>query len=307
MSSLVASQQKVASRIEKLVREKRLSEDQLLHLLYIFSREEKVKITRSQNCRLLRLERYGEDTIKKVTQFLDVVETTASSDSTIVKKEKGPIAAIETMSKRKAVAAAPTPTTTTQQQQKKVILRVPKRQAPERLPPVKMPAAHSAALSSLSDESAFSDVSALNDWLVQQTKLGKQARKIDPAICCPETTSTVMSLSDRQIPIKKKRKKTAKKRASQRVKEEEEEEEVEVVIPEEVSIPIAEEDEVILVGEEEGIEELADEEDEGADEADEVDEVDEEEEGDENADEDGADEDQSPAHSVADSDSGDSS
>lgn len=292
-SSLSAIQQKVASRIEKLLREKRLNENQLLHLLYIFSREEKVKITRSQNCRLLRIERYGEDTINRVTQFLDVVESLEASD--LIKKDSSGGSVEDTpviMSKRRSRTSHILASTKPVKKIARPIHRT-KKEA-ERLPSIQLPATISRQVSTLADEAASSDVSSLNEWLVQQTKRGKQARKIDPSICCPET-STTLCLADRQVPLKKKRKKTAKKRSSQKNKEEEEEEE-------EVELVIAKDnddvDEVVIIGEEDD-EIIADEE---ADE-DDVDIIDEDD--DDEDDEEPDDDEQSVGHSVVDSDSGD--
>lgn len=291
---LSATQQRVASRIEKLLREKRLNENQLLHLLYIFSREEKVKITRSQNCRLLRIERYSEDTINRVTQFLDVVESLDSSDL-IKKQPSGGAVEPTSMSKRKSKTPQAIATVT-----KKIIRPVQRKKQIERLPSIQHPSTISKHVSTLADESAFTDISALNDWLAQQTKCGKQARKVDPSICCPDG-STTLSLSDRQVPVKKKRKKTAKKRASQKNKEEEEEEEVEEVELVITKAEVPEVDEVIIVGDED---EVNAEEIEGEGDADEIDEeADIEDEEDENDDE--PDDEHSAGHSVVESESDD--
>jgi hypothetical protein len=68
---MAAIRQKVSSRIERLLKSKALNDDQLLHLLFIFSREEDVKITRNQARRLLRLEKYSDATINQVVRYRD--------------------------------------------------------------------------------------------------------------------------------------------------------------------------------------------------------------------------------------------
>jgi hypothetical protein len=273
---LAATQQKVAKRIEKLLREKRMNDNQLLHLLYIFSREEKVKITRSHHCRLLRVERYGEETLKNVIQFLDVVESLDSTDL-IPKKETQQRSSID-MSKRKSRISHHIPDSSAQ----RVVRPKIARKAPESLPRVEMPGMSSQPVRTMAGEDSASNVTALNEWMTQQIKRAKQARKMDPSICCPGSMST-LPVSDRQIPLKKKRKKTARKRALEKIKEDEE---IELIIStreyaddqeneideiedlEEVLIFGEEDDEEDPAGEDENID-LADDEDENEEEVEE--------------------------------------
>ena len=62
----------------------------------------------------------------------------------------------------------------------------------------------------------------LSAWLVEQTKRGKQAKKVDPGLCCPIMLTT-FTVDARQVPIKKKRKKTAAKKRKSKIMEEIEE------------------------------------------------------------------------------------
>lgn len=57
MSYSSSARQKIAKRIEKLTKEKALSEDQLLHLQFIFSRDDSVKILADRTRRLFRIDK----------------------------------------------------------------------------------------------------------------------------------------------------------------------------------------------------------------------------------------------------------
>jgi len=87
------------------------------------------------------------------------------------------------------------------------------------LPPVNPPALSKSTYSAADIEN---DAIA-SAWLVEQTRRGKQAKKLDPALCCPLMLTT-FTIDARQMLIKKKRKKTAKKRKSKIVEALEEEE-----------------------------------------------------------------------------------
>jgi|JI10StandDraft_1071094.scaffolds.fasta_scaffold22723_1 hypothetical protein len=52
-----SARQKIAMRIEKLTKQKALSEDQLLHLQFIFSRDDSVKILADRTRRLFRIDK----------------------------------------------------------------------------------------------------------------------------------------------------------------------------------------------------------------------------------------------------------
>jgi hypothetical protein len=56
-------------------------------------------------------------------------------------------------------------------------------------------------------------------WLVEQTKRSKQAKKVDPTLCCPVMLTT-LTMDARQSLVKKKRKKTAAKKRKSKIVEE---------------------------------------------------------------------------------------
>ena len=66
--------QTIVDKIESLNRQKRINESQMLHIFWILSQEEGVPITRSQTRRLIRLERYSDETILKLKEFLIEIE-----------------------------------------------------------------------------------------------------------------------------------------------------------------------------------------------------------------------------------------
>lgn len=216
MSSV--NRHKIVTRVEKLIKDKALTEDQLLHLLYIFSREDKVKITANQTRRLFRLEKYSDDTIKNVLQFLDVAETQRivgpENPVQVIKPSIHQNPPIEEMSKR------------AREVKKKLLITQPLIEVKETLPLILPPVGDEIQANDIGVAANVENKSVLSSWLVEQTKRGKQAKKIDPQLCCP-TMLSVLSTNNRQLPPKK-RKKTSKKKLAARVESEESEAECEI-------------------------------------------------------------------------------
>lgn len=223
----------VAEKIESLIRQRKMGDDQLLHLMWLFAQEENIKITRSQTRRLLRLEKYSDETIKKVTDFLTEVEkypvvknfqpigVSSGSSSSTTTSSKGYInenVAEQEMKKRKVVAQLRQRV----QQQSQTGLRLPRARPEEEN-------------GNQSGQTAFSDANVLSGWLVQQMKFTKAAKKIKPTLAAPVGTATALPISVRVVPKKKKRKPrkkgVTKKRKEEEEQEEEEEEQV-VTVPE---------------------------------------------------------------------------
>jgi len=216
----------VAEKIETLIRQKKMGDDQLMHLMWLFAQEENIKITRSQTRRLLRLEKYSEETIKKVIDFLSEVEkypvaknlqqtgaaaaTNTNNPTNVPKGYINENVAEQEMKKRKVVAQLRQRV----QQQSQTGLRLPKARPEEE---------NGQQLS----QTAFSDALVLSGWLVQQMKFTKAAKKIKPTLAAPIGTATALPISVRVVPKKKKRKPRKKSAAPKKRKEDEEQQEEE--------------------------------------------------------------------------------
>jgi hypothetical protein len=214
----------VADKIETLIRQKRLSDDQLLHLMWIFAQEENVKISRSETCRLLLLERYNDDTIKKVMDFLSEIEkipvaknlqpagSASSSTTTLVNNTITREREVEEMKKRKIVG--------------ELRQRVQDRPTNGRLPRA-TPEEDNRRADVGHGHHTFSEAHVLSGWLVQQLKYTKAAKKTKPTLVAPTGTATALPLAARIVPKKKKRKPRKKNISSKKRKDEEEEEQEE--------------------------------------------------------------------------------
>lgn len=181
---------------------------------------------------------------------------------------------------------------------------------PPVLPPIDSKSSYSAA--------DIENDAILSAWLVEQTKRGKQAKKVDPELCCPILLTT-FTMDARQIQIKKKRKKTAAKKRKSKIVEaleeeldEEDEDELDVehveAVPEDIDVVLY--DDEIPLGQQHPIEndEIDLDEEEEADEIDDSEEeVDDGDEGDVEDIEENEDEPHDPSvHSVEESDDDDS-
>ncbi len=216
----------VAEQIESLIRQKKLGETQLLHLMWIFSHEDNIKITRNENRRLLRLEKYNDDTLKKVIDFLGEVE-------------KYPTVKISPQS---GAASSVSTSKVVPQSDNLEVLRSQemKRQKVARLQNLATPRDRDRLPRTLPEEirvehaREFSDADIVKTWFIRQTKFSKAAKKINPTLVAPLGKGSAMPMSVRVVPKKKKRK--PRKKSDKKRKEEENIENEEEEIEEEIEI-----------------------------------------------------------------------
>lgn len=245
----------IGERIETLLRQKKITEHQQNHLLWIFEQEGNVKFTRDETRRLFRLDNYTDETIEKVSSFIETVEATISSSTTMVATTTD--ASTVTKQSTKSGAA----NTVDAQKKRRIINRLQRgatsKAAVERLPKIVVDVEY------IKREREISDSAIISGWLSGQTKLSKAVKKISPTLFAPNGLATAMPLSIRVIPKKKKRKprkKTVKKQKEEIEEVEEEEEEVEGEVEEEEEAGEQQEEVVEGAEEVEGEEEEVDDE-----------------------------------------------
>ena len=197
---------RIANQIDGLIRQKRISEEQLLHLMWLFSQEENVKITRNMTRRLLRLEKYSEKTIKKVTKFLSQVEACPSlspeikADSTRDLPSPEP----ELTTEYDATSDNQLELLREQDMKRRKVRKLQDRasSAPQekKLPPIAP-----MELQEFQQNEYLTDADVLNSWLFVQTKYCKAAKKHGPGIAAPYGKATALPVSVRVISKKKKR------------------------------------------------------------------------------------------------------
>jgi hypothetical protein len=154
------------------------------------------------------------DLIQRQIQFLDVVETRRPEKQPIVIKPP-----IEPQIPVPNAALGPQPGAK-EGKKKKAIPVQPQRQQPqqqsqqrqqEKLPRIAPPRGDNDGR--VGEAEAIRNATSVaihSAWLVEQTKRAKQAKKIDPQVCCP-TMLSALSTEARQIDIKRKKKKATKK------------------------------------------------------------------------------------------------
>jgi hypothetical protein len=226
----VAERKRIAKQIDGLIRQRRISEDQLLHLMWLFSQEENVKITRNMTRRLLRLEKYSENTIKKVTNFLNQVE-----ECPRVSPEQGnrdrqqqhhelPHQREHLTTEYDATADNQIELLREQEMKRRKVrtlkTRVERAPRDDALPHVSPDDRLRVGGEEAQGVVHLVDADVLNIWLVKQTKHCKSAKKNGPGIAAPYGKATALPVSVRIIPKKKKRRtrKAATRRASTAIK-----------------------------------------------------------------------------------------
>ena len=209
----MVERQRLAKHIDGLVRQKRISKDQLLHLMWIFSQEENVKITRNMTRRLLRLEKYSEETIKKVTAFLVQVEKSPPP-------ETADLAPVPKPTRRLSRDHIPTEYDATadnqlemlrEQDMKRRRVRTLQKRAAAAPMITELPTIAVQQLDRLPPPRHLADADILIGWLVKQTKHCKSSKKTGPTIAAPYSTATALPVHARVIPKRKKRRKPRKR------------------------------------------------------------------------------------------------
>lgn len=207
----------VAEQIENLIRQKKLGEQQLLHLMWIFAQEENVKITRSENRRLLRLEKYTDDTLKKVMEFLNEVEKYPIVKN--IPQQQG--------SHTKTQHQQPSPVDNTEQlrtqeMKRQKVSRLQQMATPSNSKTSKLPIIQPDNVK-LDHNTDYADADIVRNWFIRQTKLSKAAKKMNPQLIAPTGTGSALPISIRVVPKKKKRKPRKKSNVTKKRKEQLEE------------------------------------------------------------------------------------
>lgn len=277
----------IAEHIESLIRQRKLGEDEMLHLIWLCDQEENVKITRSHHRRLLRLEKYSDETMKKVTDFLKEVEkyesrgvtasesTGNSSASTAAK----PASVVRLLEERQEQARSELEKLREQEMKRRKVTTLNNRVAAtqatataavKRLPraiPTDVAITTGATTTYHHTPEGEADAALVSDWLMRTMKLTRAQKKVNPKFIAPDG-DIAMPIHARVVPKKKKRKNRRKSRktsgerkprgkkvAEQEDEDEDEDEEIE--LPEEESNEEAgianeeeeeEEEDAVLVG-----------------------------------------------------------
>lgn len=214
----------IAKDINDLVRQRQITEDQLLHLMWIFSQEENVKITRNMTRRLLRLEKYSEATIQKVTAFLQQVkecqlEPLGASDSEGAAQSQpqpsGEASTSIVSIEYDAAAENQLEQLREQEMKRRKVRSLENREAraPKQsgLPEVHPEGGGGDRRGGLLAEPAtgryLTDVSVLNGWLALQTKHCKSSKKGGQSLAAPYGQATALPVNARVL-VKKKKKRT---------------------------------------------------------------------------------------------------
>lgn len=240
----MSARKNVAEQIESLIRERKMGEDEMLHLMWIFAQEENVKITRSNHRRLLRLEKYSDETIQKVMDFLVQVEKYEAPDKipgyseqqqqqqqhrrgvgelqlleerqTQARKELEKLR-VQEMKRRKVNALNAAMMKNQQRHSEAVAEAGPVAAASRRLPKM-MLAEDSSNAQIMEHANVASDDSAIVSlWLTKQLKITRAAKKVNPTFIAP-TGDSAMPTQSRVIPKKKKRRKKTASRAAAKKK-----------------------------------------------------------------------------------------
>jgi len=211
---------RIANQIDGLIRQKRISEDQLLHLMWLFAQEENVKITRNMSRRLLRLEKYSEETIKKVTKFLSQVKA-CPRVSPEIKADSArnlPSPQAELTTEYDATSDNQLELLREQDMKRRKVRKLQDRASSGRnggrLPqilPMEIEERDEKSRSGVH----LVDADILQGWLLRQTKQCKAAKKQGPGIAAPYGRATALPVSVRVI-SKKKKKRRARKSSNSR-------------------------------------------------------------------------------------------
>lgn len=194
-----------------------------MHMMWIFSQEDNVKITRNMTRRLLRLEKYSEPTIQKVMAFLEQVKNCPrdTSESETHSESEG-AAAGSTTQHREAPALSLEYDATSdnqlellreQEMKRRKVRSLESREAKAPREPA-LPLIHPEGGGRIGSPAAryLTDVEVLNGWLTQQTKLSKSSKKSGPGVAAPYSMATALPIAARIALTKKKKKRAPTRR-----------------------------------------------------------------------------------------------
>lgn len=274
----------VGRKIERFIRERRFSERELLHLLWIFNKDQSVKITRNFSRRLLRLEKYGESTLDELEKFLSQIETKSASDQKSQKADSPSSTSSQSMSTMSRLREQQQMQSLQDQISKKRKLQHITRKTHRFINPLdqltSLPVAIPRAVNvnnGGSDHVAEIDAIAvandplLGSWETLQKKTSRAGRKINVEVICAGSSSNCLPIALRSVrkpPKPKTKRQSATRKKSRLESSVKVEEEPAIVIEEEEEEEVEEDDEAEDIIDEEESDELPSFEDELDDEDD---------------------------------------